>query len=440
MQQDFTQGAIRPALIRFSVPLMAGNLLQQLYNLVDTWVVGRYLGKEALAAVGSAFSLMTLLTSILLGLSMGSSVVFSQFWGQQDSKRFKQSVANAFGLLVLVTVVLLCVAYGSLSAVTKLMRVPREVEGYFTLYLSVIFAGIPFIFLYNFYAALLRSVGNTVPALVCLFIATLTNIVLDVLFVLVFPFGIAGAAWATVIAQGFSALALLFYTIVKKPQLNFSLKDCSPDYALLRRLASVSFLTGMQQSIMNFGILMIQSLVNSFGVATMAAFAAGVKIDAFAYAPAQDFANGFTTFVAQNKGAQKPERIIQGIKEAFLLSCTFCLILSLVIFFCAPILLTLFIDPGQKEVLDIGVQYLRWEGSFYVGIGMLFLFYAIFRGLERAGVSVVLTIISLGLRVLIAYTLAPVFGVLAIWISVPIGWFVADIVGFLILLRNKSSY
>ena len=126
MQQDFTQGAIRPALIRFSVPLMAGNLLQQLYNLVDTWVVGRYLGKEALAAVGSAFSLMTLLTSILLGLSMGSSVVFSQFWGQQDSKRFKQSVANAFGLLVFVTVVLLCVAYGSLSAVTKLMRVPRE--------------------------------------------------------------------------------------------------------------------------------------------------------------------------------------------------------------------------------------------------------------------------------------------------------------------------
>ena len=191
---------------------------------------------------------------------------------------------------------------------------------------------------------------------------------------------------------------------------------------------------------MNFGILMIQSLVNSFGVATMAAFAAGVKIDAFAYAPAQDFANGFTTFVAQNKGAQKHERIIQGIKEAFLLSCTFCLILSLVIFFCAPILLTLFIDPGQKEVLDIGVQYLRWEGSFYVGIGMLFLFYAIFRGLERAGVSVVLTIISLGLRVLIAYTLAPVFGVLAIWISVPIGWFVADIVGFLILLRNKSLY
>lgn len=237
MQQDFTQGAIRPALIRFSVPLMAGNLLQQLYNLVDTWVVGRYLGKEALAAVGSAFSLMTLLTSILLGLSMGSSVVFSQFWGQQNSKRFKQSVANAFGLLVLVTVALLCVAYGSLSAVTKLMRVPKEVEGYFTLYLSVIFAGIPFIFLYNFYAALLRSVGNTVPALVCLFIATLTNIVLDVLFVLVFPFGIAGAAWATVIAQGLSALTLLFYTIVKKPQLNFSLKDCSPDYALLRRLA-----------------------------------------------------------------------------------------------------------------------------------------------------------------------------------------------------------
>lgn len=200
---------------------------------------------------------------------------------------------------------------------------------------------------------------------------------------------------------------------------------------LLSRIARLSVLTGAQQSIMNFGILMIQSLVNSYGVPVMAAFAAGVKIDAFAYAPAQDFGNGFATFAAQNAGAGQSERIRRGFWEASVLSLSFCAAVSALVGIFAPSLLQWFIAPGQTESLRVGVHYLRTEGLCYVGIGLLFLLYATYRGLERAGMSIVLTVISLGLRVALAYLLSPVWGMDAIWWAIPIGWAVADAVGLL---------
>ena len=264
----------------------------------------------------------------------------------------------------------------------------------------------------------------------------MVNIALDLLFVLVLHRGVAGAALATVIAQGLSAAGIALYFFFRLPELRPRRSNFRLDRPLLSRIASVSVLTSVQQSIMNFGILLVQSLVNSFGVATMAAFAAGVKIDSFAYSPAQDFANGFATFVAQNTGAGKPERVKQGIREAALLSLSFCAVVSALVFIFARPLLTLFIDPGEREILAVGVHYLRVEGVFYVGIGLLFLLYAIYRGLERAGMSVVLTVISLGLRVALAYAFAPHFGVTAIWLAIPIGWFIADAVG---LIRLKAA-
>ena len=297
----------------------------------------------------------------------------------------------------------------------------------------MIFAGIFFTFLYNFFAAVLRSVGNSFAPLLFLLLSTVVNIALDLLFVIVFHWGVSGAALATVIAQGLSAAGIVLYFALRLPALRPSRATFRLDRPLLGRIASVSVLTSVQQSIMNFGILLVQSLVNSFGIATMAAFAAGVKIDSFAYSPAQDFANGFATFVAQNTGAGKPDRVKQGIREAALLSLSFCAVVSALIFVFARPLLTLFIDPGETEILDIGAHYLRVEGVFYVGIGLLFLLYAIYRGLEQAGMSVVLTVISLGLRVVLAYAFAPHFGVTAIWLAIPIGWFIADAVGLLLL-------
>ncbi len=439
MERDLTRGSIRKGLILFSLPLIAGNLLQQCYNIVDTWVVGRYLGSVALAAVGSAFSLMTLLTSLLLGLCMGSGVVMSQLYGQGDREGLRRAMGNAFAGIALAALALAVAAFALLDSLLAWMRVPAEAAADLRGYLAVVFWGIGFTFLYNFFATALRSVGNSAAALWFLLCATIINIVLDLWFVTGLGWGVEGAALATVIAQAASAAGIVLYFLLKMGDLRPGLRHLKPDGGLLKRIAVVSVLTGAQQSIMNFGILMIQSLVNSFGVNVMAAFAAGVKIDAFAYAPAQDFANGFATFVAQNAGAGRADRVKRGLREAAMMSLGFCALVSAVVGIFAAPLLTIFIDPSQSDVLAVGVHYLRTEGLCYVGIGLLFLLYATYRGLERAGMSIVLTVISLGLRVVLAYWLAPSWGLDAVWWAIPIGWAVADAVGLAALKRGITA-
>lgn len=439
MERDLTRGSIRKGLILFSLPLIAGNLLQQCYNIVDTWVVGRFLGSVALAAVGSAFSLMTLLTSLLLGLCMGSGVVMSQLYGQGDREGLRRAMGNAFVGIAAAALALELAAFALLDSLLAWMRVPAEAAAELRGYLAVVFWGIGFTFLYNFFAMALRSVGNSAAALWLLLCATIINIVLDLWFVTGLGWGVEGAALATVIAQAASAAGIVLYFLLKMGDLRPGLRHLRPDGGLLKRIAVVSVLTGAQQSIMNFGILMIQSLVNSFGVNVMAAFAAGVKIDAFAYAPAQDFANGFATFVAQNAGAGCADRVKRGLREAAMMSLGFCALVSAVVGIFAAPLLSIFIDPAQSDVMAVGMHYLRTEGLCYVGIGLLFLLYATYRGLERAGMSIVLTVISLGLRVVLAYWLAPSWGLDAVWWAIPIGWAVADAVGLAALKRGITA-
>ena len=439
MNVDLTHGSIFRGLLRFSLPLMAGNLLQQLYNLVDTFVVGRYCGEIALAAVGSAFSVMILLTSIVTGLCMGSGVVVSQLFGQKDDAGVRKAVGNAFVLIAGVSALLTILSYALLPVMMTLLRIPPEAQDVLSRYLLIVFIGIIPTFLYNFGACMLRAVGNSTAPLVFLLISSLTNVALDFLFVAVLPWGVAGAAVATLISQvlsGFLCLGYGLYTLKKFPQLCPKKEDCRWDKQNLATILNLSVMTSVQQSIMNFGILCVQSLVNSFGLAAMAAFTAGVKIDSLAYSPAQDFGNGFATFVAQNQGANQPQRLRHGIRTAFLLSGGFCLIVSALVAIFAEPLLLVFLKNASAESLSIGVTYLRTEGLCYIGIGFLFLLYAIFRGLEQAGMSIVLTVLSLGLRVVLSYAFAPHFGMMAIWLAIPVGWLIADIVGFVAMGRR----
>lgn len=209
----------------------------------------------------------------------------------------------------------------------------------------------------------------------------------------------------------------------------------------IKKIISFSLLTCIQQSIMNLGILMVQGLVNSFGTAVMAAFAAAVKIDAFAYMPVQDFGNAFSTFIAQNYGAKEKDRIQQGLKEAVRISSIFCIVISILVYAFAKQLMMIFVDVKETSIILEGVRYLRIEGAFYIGIGCLFLLYGLYRALGRPGMSVVLTILSLGTRVALAYLLSsiPSLGVIGIWWSVPIGWALADMVGFLYYKMKKHT-
>ena len=432
MYHDLTKGSISRSLLLFALPMMAGNLLQQFYNIADTLIVGRYLGVQALAAVGAAYALMSFLTSILLGLCMGSGAVFSLRYGEKNERMLKSSMFVSFVLVAAVALVLNTAVFLFIDPIMYLLCVPVEIYGFMREYLWVIFFGISAVFLYNYFACLLRAVGNSFIPLVFLGISALLNVGLDLVFVLVFKWGVAGAGAATVVSQFVSGIGICLYTYLKMPEFRINRSYMKMDRKVLAEISGFSFLTCVQQSVMNFGILMVQGLVNSFGAVVMAAFAAAVKIDSFAYMPVQDFGNAFSTFIAQNYGAGRHDRVEQGIKSAVTASVLFCLVISFIVCVFARELMLVFVQPQEAEILAVGVQYLRIEGTFYCGIGCLFLLYGLYRAVRKPEMSVVLTIISLETRVVLAYILSaiPGIGVVGIWVSVPIGWFLADCTGF----------
>ena len=441
MNRDLSKGPVVKSMILFAIPMILGDLLQQCYNIADTLIVGRFLGEKALAAVGSSFTLMTFITSIILGLCMGSSALFSIRFGQRDENGLKEDICASFFFIAVVTVFLNIIAYMSLDGLRIFLRVPDEVWGAMREYLSVIFKGILAVFLYNYFASYLRAIGNSVIPLVFLAASSVLNIILDLWFVIGLEMGVAGAAQATVIAQYLSGLGIMIYTFVYYKQVNAILKISCLKKERISKIISFSMLTCIQQSVMNLGILMVQGLVNSFGTVVMAAFAAAVKIDAFAYMPVQDFGNAFSTFIAQNYGAKEKKRIQQGLKEAVRISAIFCVVISALVYVFAKPLMMIFIDAGETDIIMEGVRYLRIEGACYIGIGWLFLLYGLYRALGRPGMSVVLTVFSLGTRVALAYILSaiPEIGVAGIWWSVPIGWALADIVGLLYYKIRKQS-
>lgn len=441
MNRDLTKGNITKTMLLFALPMIAGNILQQFYNIADTFIVGKFLGADALAAVGSSYALMIFLTSILLGLCMGSGALFSIRFGEKNEEKLKSSIFVSFFLILAVTVVINIFSFVFIDKIINFMRIPENIFKITKDYLWIIFFGIGFTFLYNFFASLLRALGNSVVPLIFLAISAITNIVLDLWFVIGLGLGVKGAGGATVIAQGISGVGIAIYTYYKFSWIfsGFSKKFFSKN--ILKEISQYSFLTCMQQSVMNLGILMVQGLVNSFGTVIMAAFTVAVKIDSFAYMPVQDFGNSFSTFIAQNYGAGESKRIKEGIKNAIKVSTLFCVFISGVVYIFAEKLMLIFVQPNEIEIIEEGIKYLRIEGVFYWGIGCLFLLYGFFRAIEKPGISLILTIVSLGTRVVLSYSLAgiPVIGVKGIWWSIPIGWILADGVGFFYYLKNKRN-
>ncbi len=439
MKKDLTQGNVTGTMLLFAGPMILGNLLQQLYNVADTLIVGRFLGADALAAVGSAYTLMTFLNSVQIGMCMGSGALFSYYYGKKEEERMKGSMHMSFLLIGSVTAVLNLLAMGFCNPILRLLQVPAELMDMMRTYVWIIFMGLVFVFLYNFFAYLLRALGNSVVPLYFLGSTAVLNIVLDLLFVVVCEWGIGGAAWATILSQAVSGVGLGIYAWAKEPLLRFHKPYFKVNKSGAGECLRFAAASSLQQSVMNFGILMVQGLVNSFGAAVMAAFAAAVKIDSFAYMPAQEFGNAFSLFISQNHGAGEQDRVRKGMMGAVKVSMLFCAAVSVFVFAAAGNLMSLFVDAEETEIITAGVGYLRVEGAFYCGIGLLFLLYGYYRGINKPEMSLVLTVISLGTRVLLAYVLAPIprIGVWGIWCAIPIGWFLADAAGVLYLFSNN---
>lgn len=438
MKRDLTEGNVTKGLLFFAGPMMLGNFLQQFYNIVDTWVVGKYVGSNALAAVGSAYSMMTFLNSVIIGLCMGAGAAFSYYFGKREMGKLKSCADTAFVMIGLPALLLGFAVQMFLRHILVLLQTPEELSDMMYRYLWIILLGIFFVFLYNYYAFLLRALGNSIVPLIFLAAAAVWNVAGDFLFVLVFRLGLEGTAVATVTAQAVSGIGLGIYTWFREKNFRFSLRRFLLSDRPVKEILGYSGITCLQQSVMNFGILMIQGLVNSFGTTVMAAFAAAVKIDTIAYMPAQEFGNAYSIFISQNFGAGKRERLAEGTKKAILLSSLFCAAVSAVVAGAAPWMMGIFVDPGETLIIETGVSYLRVEGAFYAGIGILFLLYGYFRGRNKPQISLLLTIVSLGTRVILAYILAavPWVGVTGIWWSIPIGWMLADLTGFMCIKRR----
>lgn len=431
MKRDLTSGNITSALLGFAGPMIIGNLLQQIYNIADTLIVGRCLGEDALAAVGSTYTLTTFLYSIIIGLCMGSGALVSYCYGEKNIKRLRSSINISFILIGTVAVVAEMITLCTTSGILKLLKTPPEIMAITEDYVKIILSGIVFIFLYNFYAYMLRGLGNSVTPLIFLGAASVINIVLDIIFVGFMDFGVKGAAYATLIAQAVSGIGLALYSVVKERELRIKLSDIKFNRKDIFEVVRMSSAASVQQSVMNFGILMIQGLVNSFGTTVMAAFTVAVKIDTLAYMPAQEFGNAFSMFISQNYGARKNDRIKECVKKSFQISGAFCIVVSAIVVVFSKNLMRIFVSAGETQIIKTGAQYLVTEGAFYVGIGLLFLLYGYYRGINKPEMSLILTVISLGTRVALAYILSgfETIGVFGIWIAIPIGWILADITG-----------
>ena len=372
---------------------------------------------------------MTFLTSVILGLCLGSSAFFSITFGEKNIKRLKNGMFISFVMIGIFSLILTFASFYLCGRIMKILQVPYDIQGIMSEYLKWIFVGIFATFLYNYFSNLLRGIGNSVIPLAFLCVSVILNIGLDLYFVLVLKQGISGAAIATVISQYISGIGLMIYVYIRYPELRLKYEDTKFVKRTAYDIAILSGMTCLQQSVMNFGILMVQGIVNSFGTQIMAAFAVSVKIDTIAYMPVQDFGNAFSTFIAQNFGAGKYDRIKDGIKKALKSVVLFCIFISAIVFIFAKPLMMIFVNAESTEIINIGVQYLRIEGACYIGIGILFMLYGYYRAINKPSMSVVLTVISLGIRVVLAYVLSRVIDVVGIWWSIPIGWFIADVVG-----------
>ena len=436
---QITEGVIWKQLLLFFFPIVLGTFFQQLYNTADTIVVGRFVSKEALAAVGgSAAQIVGLIVGFFVGLASGASVIISQFYGAKNRVQLNRALHTAYAFSIIGSIFITVLGILIAPWMLELMHTPQETMADALLYLRIYFAGIIFVFIYNVGSSILRAMGDSRRPLYYLIVCCILNIVLDIVLVIVFHMGVAGVSIATIFSQGVSAVLITRALMHSDDLYQLEFRKIRFHKSALISLIWVGCPTGIQSVLYSVTNMLIQTFLNNLGTDTVAAWSAFGKIDSLYWMVNNAFGIAVTTFVGQNFGAGKGERIREGVKYAVLSVVVFCVIVSSLVVCFSHSLMNLFVDAGSA-VSEAGAWYLQIEGAFYVGIGILFLLYGYFRAVNKPVVSVILTVISLGMRVALAYGLTEIagVGVTGIWISIPIGWFLADFAGIIFYRRNQ---
>lgn len=424
MTKDMTTGNIPKHLITFAIPMVLGNLFQLTYNAVDSIIVGRYVGTNSLAAVGAANPIMNIVIFIIVGICMGTSVLMSEYYGAQEIDKLKREISTSMIVGIIFTIFMSIVCFFLSMSILKLTKTPNEIINEADGYLKIIFSGLIFTFIYNIYSSTLRSMGDSVTPIVFLIFSSILNIFLDITLVLKFNLGVNGAAIATVISQGCSSVLCVIYALKKIPLLRFKRSEIVVDKALLKDTINYSWVTALQQTCLYVGKLLVQGSVNRLGVNSIATFNAVTRIDDFVLTPEQSISHAMTTFIAQNRGANRRERIKKGFVAGMLIEATYWLIVIAPVFLGANNLMLLFVPESGSEVIRLGVLYLEAMAVFYILPGMTNGLQGYFRGMGDLKITLCSTFLQITGRVIFSYILAPKLGIAGIAFSCLLGWII----------------
>lgn len=419
--KDLTKGKEGKLIFYFALPMLIGNVFQQMYNTVDSFIVGRFVGKEAMGAVTLSFPIMFLLIAFNMGITMGATILISQFYGAKDMDKVKKTIDTTYIFIFFASIIVTIIGLIFSRPILTLIRTPEDIMPQAQTYLNIIFIGMIFMFGYNTISAILRGLGDSKTPLYFLVISTIINIVLDLAFILIFDMGVAGAAWATVIAQAAAFLFGLYYLNKNHEVLRFKISRMKFDKELFSKSVKLGIPSGIQQTLFSFGMMAVQTMVNQYGTDTVAAFGAASRIDSFATMPMMNFGAAISTFVGQNVGANKLERVKKGYYSTLLMSNILSVIVGLTIVLFSKQLVAFF-NP-DSEVIRIGASYLVIVAPFYIIISTMFIANSVMRGAGDAIFPMISSLVSLWLaRIPVAYILSKKIGSDGIWWSIPIGW------------------
>lgn len=419
------------ALIIFAWPMILGNLFQQFYTMVDSIVVGRYVSEGALAAVGASYSVTNVFICIAIGGGIGASVVISQYFGAREYQKMKQAAYTALLSFLILSVVLGILGFMFGKQIMQLLNTPDSILGMSVIYLDIYFLGLPFLFLYNVFSAMFNAIGQSRIPLYLLMFSSVLNIFLDFYMVCSMRLGVAGVAWATLVSQGISAVIsfMLFLRELKSyPAENVKVFDGTE----LRSMAGIAFPSILQQSTVAIGMMLVQSVVNSFGEETLAGFSAAMRIESICVVPMAAMGNAISAYTAQNIGAGQHKRVKTGyyIGNAIVVFFSVLICFALECFY-APIISMFLGSDGTQLALQTGTSYLKFMGWFYILIGLKMVTDGLLRGAGDMVMFTIANLANLGIRVSLAVLLAPRFGVAMVWYAVPIGWFVNFLISYL---------
>ncbi len=423
--RDLTKGDEATTLITFALPLLLGNVFQQFYNMVDSFVVGRFVGTHALAAVGVSFPVIFLLLALIMGITMGSSVLISQFFGAKDDTRLAATISTSYIFLFAAGVLMSILGVLAVPLILDLLAVPQDLYAEAKSYMDIILGGMVITFGYNGVSAMLRGVGDSKTPLYLLVAASLMNVVLDLIFVIVFHWGVAGAAWATLISQAFSFIMAMVIFNRTESQMKIKLNKLSWNREIFGSMLKIGLPTGLQQTLVSLGMMMLSRLVNEFGAATMAAYAAASRIDSFASMPAMNLSQALMTFTGQNMGAGKTERVRKGYRAAIVMNIVISLSITLLVTLAGRWLIGIF--TTDETVMHIGSRYLLIVGLFYLIFGVMFINNGVMRGAGDVFIPMISSLLALWLvRIPCALLFIGVFGMGSdgIWWSIPSGWLI----------------